>query len=470
MTSCWTTAGLLAAVLSVCAARSVAAANVVPDNPTFARDILPIFQKSCQSCHRPGQMAPFSLLTYDETRPWVRSIKNKVETRYMPPWHLDRTVGEYDPDPSLTDLEIATISKWVDHGAPRGDMNDAPTPIAWPADNIWQFGEQPDLIIKSPMVDVPAQSADLYPELDVPSGMTEDRYIKWIQVQPGDTKVMHHVLVFALGSTPAPAGAATAGTTSSSPELADIAAQFGIDVPTDPSEFAAFRAQIAEFVRGGVPTMLTEYARGNDGDIFQDGDAKLLARDATIRFQIHYHPNGEKAVMGDQATVGIKFWPAGYKPKHVIQTRNIQNVTALAIAPGDPNSRSDAYFTLTQPSRLVSFQPHMHYRGKRMTLEAIPPNGQPQLLTDVNRFVWTWQITYPYKNPPAFPKGTVLHVAAYHDNSSANKENPDPNAFVGWGDRTVDEMNIGWVDYYAISDEEYAAIQQQRRQRPTNQQ
>ena len=204
--------------------------------------------------------------------------------------------------------------------------------------------------------------------------------------------------------------------------------------------------------------MLTEYARGNDGDVFQDGDAKLLARDVTIRFQIHYHPNGEKPVIGDQATVGIKFWPAGYQPKHVIQTRNIQNMASLAIAPGDPNSRSDAYFTLTQPSRLVSFQPHMHYRGKRMTLEAIPPNGQPQLLTDVNRFVWTWQITYPYKNPPTFPKGTVLHVTAYHDNSSANKENPDPNAFVGWGDRTVDEMNIGWVDYYTITDEEYAAI------------
>ncbi len=176
----------------------------------------------------------------------------------------------------------------------------------------------------------------MYPEPEVPSGMTEDRYIKWIQVLPGDTKVTHHVLVFALDSTLAPVAASD-----------------------------------------GVPTMLTEYARGNDGDIFQDGDAKLLARDVTIRFQIHYHPNGETPVIGDQATVGIKFWPAGYQPKHVIQTRNIQNMASLAIAPGDPNSRSDAYFTLTQPSRIVSFQPHMHYRGKRMTLEAIPPNGQP---------------------------------------------------------------------------------------------
>src|SRR5262245_57451501 len=150
MASRWNTAALIGAAAVISAASSVAAANVVPDNPTFAKDILPIFQKSCQPCHRPGQMAPFSLLTYEDARPWVRSIKSKVETRYMPPWHLDRTVGEYDPDPSLTDAEIATIAKWVERGAPRGDMNDAPAPIQWPAENSWQFGEQPDLIITSP--------------------------------------------------------------------------------------------------------------------------------------------------------------------------------------------------------------------------------------------------------------------------------------------------------------------------------
>ena len=442
----------LGAAVVVFVSGTGSAANVVPANPTFAKDILPIFQRACQSCHRPGQMAPFSLLTYDDARPWVRSIKNNVETRYMPPWHLDRTVGEYDPDPSLSDAEVATIAKWVDNGAPRGDMKDAPAPIEWPGNSTWQFGERPDLIIKSPKIDVAAQAADMYPEPEVQSGITEDRYIKWIQVLPGDTRITHHVLVFALG------GASTGATNDAVPDLPSLAALFGIDLPSDPAQLAVFRTQVADFGRGGAPTMLTEYARGNDGDIFQDGDAKFLAKDATIRFQIHYHPNGETAVIGDQATVGIKFWPAGYKPKHVIQSRNIQNMAALAIAPGDANARSDAYFTLTQPSRIVSFQPHMHYRGKRMTLEAIPPNGQPQLLTDVNRFVWTWQITYPYKNPPTFPKGTVLHVTAYHDNSAANKENPDPTAFVGWGDRTVDEMNIGWIDYYTISDEEYGTL------------
>lgn len=412
MKASWNFAGLLVGLLVNVAMLPAAgsAADAGPANPTFAKDVLPIFQKSCQACHRPGQMAPFSLLTYESARPWARSIKSKVESRYMPPWHVDRTVGEYSPDPSLSDDEIAIISKWVDAGAPRGDMKDAPAPIEWAANDAWQFGEDPDLIIKSPAMDVPAQAPDMHPEPEVPSGITEDRFIKWIQLLPGDTTVTHHVLVYALS---------------------------------------------------GFPTILTEYARGNAGDIFPDGGAKLLPQGGTIRFQIHYHPNGETSVVGDQVTLGIKFWPAGYKPKHLIQSRNIQNETALAIAPGDPNSPSDAYFTLTQAARLVSFQPHMHYRGKRMTLEAIPPTGEPQLLTDVDRFVWTWQITYFYKNPPAFPKGTVLHVTAYHDNSAANKDNPDPSAFVGWGDRTMDEMNVGWVDYYDITDEEYALRQEQ---------
>src|SRR5215470_12526630 len=181
--------------------------GAVPDKPTFTKDVLPIFQKSCQACHRPGQMAPFSLLTYEDARPWARSIKQKVETRYMLPWHLDRTIGEYDPDPSLTDDQIATIAKWVDSGAPKGDPKDAPAAVKWPADNTWQFGEEPDMIVKSPAFDVPESSADAYPEPEVASGMTEDRYIKWIQVLPATPTVTHHVLVFSVGAVPSKAKA-----------------------------------------------------------------------------------------------------------------------------------------------------------------------------------------------------------------------------------------------------------------------
>ncbi|HLG14764.1 MAG TPA: hypothetical protein VJH03_09725 [Blastocatellia bacterium] len=398
----------------------------VPAKPTFTKDVLPILQKSCQECHRPGTMAPMSLLTYEEARPWARSIKEKVVTRYMPPWHIDRTVGEYSPDPSLSDVEIATIAKWVDSGASKGDPKDAPPPRGFPPANSWVFGEEPDLVVTSSGFEVPAVAADQYPKVDVPTGLTEDRYIKWMQVIPEDPKVLHHVLVFALQGE-----AATGGL-------------------------------LGETRRSPVSnSLLIEYARGNDGDIFSNGTAKLLKAGAKLRFSFHYHPNGEKAV-NEHAKIGFKFFPKGYKPEHLISTKGISSPGTLAIPPGEPNARSDAYFRLDEPARLVSFQPHMHYRGKRMTLEAILPNGQTELLTDVARFVWTWQITYPYKNPPGFPKGTVLHMTAYHDNSPGNKENPDPTAFVGWGDRTVDEMNIGWLDFYYISDQEYADFSKEK--------
>src|SRR5438874_5381226 len=443
MHSFWQPLGLVVA-LAIAAAVSLPAsgpadAAAVPANPTFAKDVLPIFQKSCQECHRPGQMAPVSLINYEDARPWARSIKDKVVSRYMPPWHLDRTIGEYSPDSSLSDAEVATIAKWVDTGAPKGDPNDAPAPRVFAADHTWQFGEEPDLVVTSPPITIPGLGPDMYPEPEAPTGMTEDRYIRWIQVMPGDYQVVHHTLVFAVQDKPS----------NGTPAIP------GFEIPA--GAVRALTRQENGAVRI-VTSMLTEYARGNDGDIFDEGQAKLLAAGSSLRWQFHYHPNGKTAVT-DRTRVGIKFWPKDWQPKHLISTMALASPETLAIAPGDPAARSDSYFPLSAPARLNSYQPHMHYRGKRMMLEAILPTGQVQTLTDVNRFTWTWQITYPYKNQPAFPKGTVLHSIAYHDNSPGNKENPDATAFVGWGDRTIDEMNIGWIDFYYISDQEYAELQ-----------
>jgi len=455
MTAPWKFAGVLALafsvnVVSLPAADNPARPTSVPANPTFAKDVLPIFQRSCQECHRPDQMAPFSLLTYDDARPWARSIKQKVETRYMPPWHLDRSVGVYDPDPSLSDEEIAIISKWVDQGSPRGDMKDAPPPVVFPPANSWVFDEDPDLIVYSSGYDVPRSGPDLYPSVTVPSGLTEDRYIKWMQVMPENPKVVHHVLVYTIqdaqsvGQVQRAAGAAARG----GRNAGNAGAAAGSGQPQT--------------------SLLIEYARGNDGDIFRDGSAKMLQAGSQIRFSFHYHPNGETAVPGEKTKIGIKFFPKGYEPQHLIVTTGISSQETLVIPPNESNARSDAFFRLEKPARLVSFQPHMHYRGKRQTLEAILPSGQVQLLTDVNRFTWLWQIAYPYKDEPALPAGTVLHMTAYHDNSVGNKENPDPNAFVGWGSRTVDEMNIGWLDFYYVSDQEYADWQQKNAPRGRN--
>jgi hypothetical protein len=435
---------VIAVAWSVTALPASDAAPGVPANPTFTKDVLPIFQKSCQDCHRPGQMAPFSLINYEDARPWARSIKDKVVTRYMPPWHLDRSIGEYSPDPSLSDAEVGTIARWVDTGAPKGDPKDAPKPRVFPPNDVWQFGEEPDLIVTSPPITVPGLGPDMYPEPEAPTGMTEDRYIKWVQVMPGDRQVVHHTLVFAVQDKPSNGMPIIPGLTNAIPAGAVRA--------LTRQENGAARI---------VTSMLTEYARGNDGDIFDDGQAKMLAAGSSLRWQFHYHPNGKTDVT-DRTRVGFKFWPKGWQPKHLISTMALASPETLAIPPGEANARSDSYFPLAGPARLLSYQPHMHYRGKRMVLEAILPTGQVETITDVNRFTWTWQITYPYKNRPAYPKGTVLHSIAYHDNSAGNKENPDPTAFVGWGDRTVDEMNIGWLDFYYISDEEYAALQKEK--------
>ena len=411
MKKLWIFGGVLLTALALGVATLPAAgpdaATTVPANPTFAKDVLPIFQKSCQQCHRPGQMAPFSLLTYEDARPWARSIKQKVESRYMPPWHLDKTIGEYDPDPSLSDEQIATISKWVDSGSPKGDMKDAPAPITWTDDNAWQFGEEPDLVIHAPTANIPALGPDQYPTPSVPSGMTEDRYIKWIQVLPGARTIDHHILVFA-----------------HQPESAAGVSSFGNNARNNDNAAGAANAAAAggrQAIAGEKITRLAEYARGNDGDIYDENTGLLLQAGAVISFEFHYHPNGESPAV-DNTLVGIKFFPKGFTPKHLVSTRGISG-GPLAIPPNEV-FRSDSWFTLEQPARLVSYQPHGHYRLTHMTLEAIPPSGQPIVLTDVNHFTWTWQITYPYKYQPAFPKGTLLHSIAWHDNTSANKENP----------------------------------------------
>jgi mono/diheme cytochrome c family protein len=399
----------IAAMALVTLARATAAADA--DVPTFSRDVLPILQASCQDCHRPGQMAPFSLLTYDEARPWARAIRQRVAAREMPPWFSRRGVGEYDPDPSLTDRQIETIVKWVDGGSPPGNPADAPPPVQWPTGGRWRFGE-PDLVLTAPPVVIPASGPDAYPEPEIETGLTEDRYIQWMEVIPEQPQVVHHVLVYATEN--------------------------GGD-PADAAEGSRGRRLLANLAKGGTPRF------------WPDGAAKALRVGEKIRFQIHTHPNNESARV-EHTKVGIKFFPRGYRPRHIINTKAVSSPSTLAIPPGDPNVRSDATFTLERPATLLSFQPHMHYRGKRMTLEALLPSGERRLLSDIDRFTQAWQPTYRYKHPPSFPAGTVLHVTAYHDNSAANKLNPDPTAFVAWGERTVDEMNIGWMDYYFVDD------------------
>jgi hypothetical protein len=426
--------GLLLAVPAAASAQGSAQRSAAP---TFAKDVAPILYRSCVNCHRPGQIAPMSLLTYESARPWVRSIKDRVSRREMPPWHVDKTVGirEYKDDPSLSDREIDTIVRWVDGGAPMGNVADMPKMPTFASDDAWTIGT-PDLIVSAPKYTVKANMADWFGSFYVDSGLSEDRWVKAIEVKPGDKRVVHHTIVYSMQ-----------------------------DDEEDLKALVPERENDGFNRRAG--TRLIEYAIGNLGDVYDDGTARLMKAGAKIHFSAHYHAIPEDVT--EQTRVGIVFYPKGYKPKHILQNKLV-GAGNLDIPAGAADVRNDAYFTLKRPAKLILFQPHMHYRGKAMALEAIYPDRRVELLTYVPRFDVMWQVTYPYANPPVFPAGTVLHQTSWHDNSPANKRNPDPTNWVGSGNRTIDEMSIGHIDFIYLTDEEYQQELRARQSRQTEQQ
>jgi mono/diheme cytochrome c family protein len=408
-------APLLAAV-PVAAAGQAAQASV-----TFTKDIAPILQNRCQNCHRPGDMAPMSLVKYEDVRPWVRSIKARVAAREMPPWHIDRNIGiqKFKGDPSLTDKEIATIVAWVDAGAPMGNPADMPPPRTFEDDDKWHIGT-PDLIIRSPKRIVKAYAADWFGDDFVPSGLTEDRYIKAIETKPsaGSREVVHHLLTYAVD-----------------PE--DNQATLGDDS-----------------TGGGL--FLNEYASGKNGDIFPDGAATLLKAGSNIRFSLHLHSIGREVASSSE--IGIVFYPKGYVPKYTRWSKQlaINADPLLDIPAGVPDVRHDSYERINQPAKLVAFQPHMHIRGKAQCLELIYPDNRVETISCAH-FNYNWHLVYPYADEvqPLVPAGTVLHVISWHDNSAGNKYNPDPKNWVGRGNRTIDEMGFAWITWYDLTEEQY---------------
>jgi len=412
------------------AAGSLMAAALTEKPVTFTKDVAPIFQAKCQECHRKGSMAPMSLMTYDETRPWAKAIRERVLTRQMPPWHIDKTVGiqKFANDISLSDAQIATIVRWVDSGAPMGDPKDMPPPKEFPNYDGWQLAKQfgqPDLVLKSDDYTMPAHGQDVWfkPLTAIP--VTEARWVRAVEIRPGTPagrKIMHHVLARLQQNEP---GAS--------------------DEELDPN---------------AGPGLLMEWAIGKSYDAYREGSGKLLLPGAHIWWELHLHAVGEQ--IRDHAELGVYLYPKGQEPQH--RTRlMIFNATATdangAILDIAPNSvaETQGFHVLKQAARLENFQPHMHLRGKAMAMEAILPDGRRQMLSYVDHFSFNWMVNYIYADDvaPVLPKGTVLHITAWHDNTVANRNNPDPNQWIGWGDRTVDEMAHAWVNVTYLSDAEY---------------
>ena len=384
---------------------------------TFTKDVAPILQEHCQVCHRPNTFAPMSLLTYEDVRPWAKSIRLKVLAREMPPWYIDKNIGvrHFKNDASLSDAEIATVVNWVDAGAPKGDPAHMPPPLNFGDDSQWRMG-QPDLIVTLPKdILVKAQAADRWVDVLADSGLKEDRYIQAIEVKPvKGFRAVHHV------------------TTSMKHE----------DDPDD-----------GDNVQG---TFLNEYALGKNADVFPEGAGRLIKAGTKINFNLHLHAIGDDTLTN--VALGLKLYPRGYTPKYIETTEKVGDPKDLDIPPNTDNVRFDAYQTLAKPARTLSFQPHLHNRGKASCMEAIYPGGHKvETLSCVSRYQFAWHLVYLYAEDeqPLLPAGTILHMISWYDNSPGNKFNPDPDNLITYGQRTIDEMGGAWISYYYLSEEEF---------------
>ena len=406
---------------------------------TYSRDVAPIFQQKCETCHRSGSMAPMSLVTYEEARPWARAIREKVANGIMPPWHLDRTVGiqEFQNDISLSDDQIDTIVRWVDAGAPLGDPNDLPAPVDWPAGDIWRLADEygygePDLVVRSTPWTQAATGQDQWYQPVVGTGLTEDRWVRALEVRPSPEgrPIVHHVVTYLIQ-----------------------------DEDSDDHEAAVDVA--------GTGSYFTEFAVGKIGDVFRENTGKLLKAGSEIRFDIHYHSVGEEIT--DRSEVAVWFYPKGEVPKYRVYPQAMgvrQAMATLDIPPGEITTH-EAFVPLRLPARLENFQPHMHIRGKAMSMEAVYPDGRSEMLNYVDRFDFNWHVNYVYTDDsaPVLPAGTVIKLTAWHDNTAGNRANPDPTQWVGWGQRSFDDMYHARVNVTYLTDEDYEAIIEARKTR-----
>jgi mono/diheme cytochrome c family protein len=427
---------LLAIILgaAVLLAATVRQGHSNQEEVTYAKHVAPIIQKKCQVCHQPGSIAPMSLLTYEDAKDNLAEMKTRVAAREMPPWHIDKTVGiqRFKNDGGLTDAEIATIIKWINSGAPMGDKKDLPPTPKMPDPNRWQLADSlgpPDLVIKSTPYTIAAKTQDKWFRPTVETGLTEPRWVRAIEVRPSradSRKVVHHALAYLLQNE-------TGGVTG-----------------------------LAESAHDHQPNagLFMEWAVGKVGQIFPADAGKLMLPGSRIRWEVHLHAIGEE-IKDNVVELGIYFYPKGVVPKHrtVLRFFDVSRGSELDIPPNQKTITQN-FYTLQAPARLENFQPHMHMRGKAMSMEAIYPDGKREMLSHVNNFQWNWHINYVYADDaaPLLPKGTTLVFTAWHDNTKENRNNPDPNQWVGWGDRTVDEMAHCWVDVTYLDQPDFDAM------------
>ncbi len=446
--------GFSASVFVMAMAAPALAADA-PKAVTFSKDVAPILQAKCQNCHQPNSIAPMSLITYQETRPWARSIRERVSNRQMPPWHIDKSVGvqKFQNDISLSDEQIDTIVRWVDAGAPQGDPKDMPPAKPLLTNNEWQgvmdgYGP-PDLVVKSSEFKMPAQHQDVWyrPTSDMP--LTEPRWVRMVEIRPSNLnarKIVHHSIAYQILN---PDNVQSVNT--------------GIAV----GGFGGGNASADDLVNRRPQLM--EWAIGKGYDRYREGTGKLVMPGEKLSWDMHLHAVGEEVMAGSE--IGLWFYPKGQEPK---KRSYLVGFTGIKSRGNDgpyldipPNSvaHTEGFSVLKENTLITNFQPHFHLRGKAMQVEAILPDGSNQIISYVSNFNFNWMTNYIYTDDaaPVFPKGTIIHVTAFYDNTKNNKFNPDPEQWVGYGDRTVDEMAHAWMNVVYLNDDEYKALVEERK-------
>jgi hypothetical protein len=434
-----------------------ASANAQTPTPTFTKDVAPIFYKNCVACHRAGEIGPMSLLTYNDARPYARSIVNQVSKGTMPPWHADPAHGEFQNDRRLSAADKNTILSWANGGTPEGNPKDLPPAPVFPTG--WSI--QPDAVFTMQEdYPVPANGTIEYKYFEVPTNFTEDRWIQAFEVRPGSRTAVHHVIVFARPARPAAAqgqpqaqaqaspqqgqGGAPGQTAAAPPQggarrQGPITFAPGMEEPAGNQDEAAKRAPLNDrpSPAGGTGAFVGAYVPGTAVRTFEPGTAIRLTPGATLVFQMHYTAKGKAT--SDRTKIGFVFAKQPPKTELIIAALLNQNFTLPA---GKPDARVDAEMTLNQDMTVYSVLPHTHVRGKKWEVTVTYPDGRSELVLAVPNYDFNWQTDYIFKEPLKLPKGTKVHTTAWYDNSAASKTNPDPTKDVHWGDQTWQEMQF----------------------------
>lgn len=380
--------------------------------PSFYKDVLPILQQHCQSCHRPGELGPMPLLTYEQSRPWAKSIRQSVLLHKMPPWFADPHFGKFANDPSLTSTEIATIQSWVDAGSPAGSKSEAPPNPGTPDTAL----QNANLVLAMPHpFPIAARSTIDYQYLLLRPGLTEDTWVRAIKIRPSDRSVVHHAVLYVREPGSKWLSGVTPGVMYQPP-------------PNSPDSFIT--SDILAVYTPGAPLM-----------ICPEGMAKKIPAGSDLVLQMHYTSKATDAK--DQTTISIV--TSHDAPKSRLMTLQMANYD-FRLLPGEASQRVIVSGTLPRDALLVSLYPHMHLRGAGFEYQIDGGHGQIETLLKVNPYDFYWQLTYQLKTPRLLKAGTKLLWTGYFDNSSANPRNPDPEADVEWGGQSTQEMMVGFFD------------------------